>query len=513
MHRHINVGGPPRRGQTRGVCTRAIVWLTAVLIGRTTNADAQTLPPRELAASLSIDSLVARLPGRPIALTTLIDAALRDGFEAQLATVSRRRAEASALYEGRAIDPLLHVSSDVASTPLTNPTAFAASHGVTAGIEGALPWGTLLSAEYARAGTLGSGAATGPGEPSQLSFLVSQPILEGFNQRTTGLRAAQVERAAAAAQIARTRQEIVAEIELQYWALAESQAIEAVYARSVELAQDILRRNVELASRDLIASVDVLTVRSGVAFRESLRTQARQARREQSDALLFAAYGATAAQVVETDTLPAIALIDTTSRTVTTSLLDALRLALQNRSDLRAIRGIRDAAQMRYAQARNGLLPNLALNGGWTSASGTTSVPATGGGSASAWRLGVSLTAPMLNRGDRGQALLASAQVDIESIRVRSAEAQVVHDVRTAVRAVRMGDERLEHALLAASLAWEQLTAERRRLELGLGDSFRLLQTEENAVQAQLDAVRARYSLLRATVRYWSAIGSARGAS
>jgi len=60
----------------------------------------------------------------------------------------------------------------------------------------------------------------------------------------------------------------------------------------------------------------------------------------------------------------------------------------------------------------------------------------------------------------------------------------------------------------AATLAWDQLVAERRRLELGLGDSFRLLQTEENAVQAQLEAVRAKYELARAEARYRFATGA-----
>ena len=70
------------------------------------------------------------------------------------------------------------------------------------------------------------------------------------------------------------------------------------------------------------------------------------------------------------------------------------------------------------------------------------------------------------------------------------------------------GVERLAVADQAASLAWDQLIAERRRLELGLGDAFRLLLTEENAVQAQLEAVRARYDLARARARYNFAIGA-----
>ena len=465
----------------------------------------------EPALAQSIESLVARLPGRVVPLASLIDAALRDGFDAQLAVANRRRAEATAFYEGRAIDPVMHLSSDVASTPLTNLTASSMSQGTTAGIEAATPWGTVLSADVARAGTLGATRFLSSSDAARFTVGVTQPLLDGLNQRTALWRAAQLERTGAVAQVTRTRQEVVTGIELQYWSLAEAQAVEAVYNRSVELAQDILRRNEELASRDLIANVDVLTVRSGVAFRESLYTQARQVRREQSDALLFAAYGAAAAQLVDADTLPVLAVDNTMARIASPTLDEALRMAMVNRIDLRVVRALRDAAQVRLAQARNGTLPSLAITAGWTSASTgiRTSAVASDMRTSSAWRLGVSLGAPLLNRADRGQELLASTQVDIETIRVRSAEAQVVREVRTTVRALRMGGERAEVASRAAALAWEQLTAERRRLELGLGDSFRLLQTEDGAVQSQLEAVRARYNMLRANASYRLAIGTA----
>ncbi len=468
---------------------------------------------RDRASAQAVDSLVARLPGRPVSLSTFVDAALREGFDVQLALMNRRRAEANALYEGRAIDPELHLSSDVAGTPLTNAAALAANQGTTAGMQAALPWGTVLNADYGRTGTLGVARFAGTSEQNRLSIGVSQPLLDGVNQRTAGLRAAQLDRSAATILIGRTRQEIATDIELQYWTLAEAQAVEAVYGRSVDLAKDILRRNAELASRDLIASVDVLTVQSGVAFRESLQAQARLSRRDLSDALVFGAYGAAAAQIVDADTLPVIAIDDTTSRATAPMLDDAIRISLVQRVDLRAVRVGRDAAQVRFAQARNGVLPTVAVTGGWTSLRGSSDVLPPAGGTASAWRLGMSISAPLLNRGDRGLEMLAAVQLEMESLRVRRAEAQVVRDVRAAVRALRIGSERLDRAAVAASLAWEQLTAERRRLELGLGDSFRLLQTEDNAVQAQLEAVRARYDLLRATSRYWLAVGSVRGAS
>jgi len=466
---------------------------------------------RTPALSQSIEALVARLPGRPVVLATLVTMSLRDGFSAQLALENRRLAEGTALYEGRILDPEVRLTSGLGGPSRRIGEVGANEAETSMGVAGALPWGTVLSGDFARGSTVGSGTGvTSSSAPTRLSLNVSQPLLDGVNQRAVPWRAAQLERTAAGFQLSRVRQEIATDIELQYWLLAEAQATEAVYARSLELAQEILTRNAELAARDLIAAVDVLTVRSGVALRESFYAQARQARYDQSDALLFAAYGAQAATLVQSDTLPALAIDDAELLDVIPDVATAVRTAVANRTDLRASRSQRDAAQLRVAQARNGLLPGLSLDGGWTSLRNGANALSADGRALGTWRVGVSMGAPVLNRSDRGLSQRAMAQVNIETIQVSSREAQIVREVRETVRALRWGRLRWNSATQAAALAWEQLIAERRRLELGMGDSFRLLQTEEIAVQAQLEAVRARYDLLRAFARYQLSVGLTR---
>ena len=102
----------------------------------------------------------------------------------------------------------------------------------------------------------------------------------------------------------------------------------------------------------------------------------------------------------------------------------------------------------------------------------------------------------------------ADLAVELRRIELALAENQVRLEVRAAARALEAGQERLAAASEAASLARAQLEAERQRLDLGLGDSFRLLETEENAVQAELEEVRARYDLARAASFYRLATGT-----
>jgi outer membrane protein TolC len=189
---------------------------------------------------------------------------------------------------------------------------------------------------------------------------------------------------------------------------------------------------------------------------------------------------------------------------------DALATAMRQRSDVVAARLRLDAASVRLARARNSRLPSLGVTAGYASdhvengSSLRTSDPSARNAS---FRVGLSLSAPMLNRRDLGTAHAAALGVDIESFRLTLTENTVLVDVRTAERRVRMGRERLAMTTRGAESAWAQLLAERRRLELGFSDAFRLLQTEENAVRTQLDAVRARYDVLRAQAQLALALG------
>jgi outer membrane protein TolC len=119
---------------------------------------------------------------------------------------------------------------------------------------------------------------------------------------------------------------------------------------------------------------------------------------------------------------------------------------------------------------------------------------------------------PLGNRRDRGRDQVGELLRELRQLDVVLTENAVRREVREAVRGIRAGIERVEAAEEAASLASAQLEAERGRLDLGLGDSFRLLETEENAVQAELESVRARYDLARAGTLYRLASGEVPGA-
>jgi outer membrane protein TolC len=362
----------------------------------------------------------------------------------------------------------------------------------------------------------GSGIAPGTGarvlsRPTTWSLALSQPLLEGRGQPGVEPRAAAAERRASDAAVERSRQMLATAVELAYWSLAEAQVVEAVFERSVEIARELVARYEALAARDLVPNLDLLTVRSGEAQRDALRINAQQARRDRSDELLLLVYGAQAGARLGADTVPVKAL-DTD---VVLPRMDALGDLLPdaaNRADVREAFARREGAALRVGRARNALLPSLALTGVYTGTADMSSITTQVGAPVSAiasnsWQLGLSLGLPVFNRRDRGGREQASATLDLSAIDAQAREAAAIVDIRTAWRAVELGTERLRRSEQAAAFAWAQLVGERQRVELGLGDPFRLLQTEEVAARAQLEATSSRFALIRGNARLRLALG------
>ena len=461
--------------------------------------------------SRTLVELVAALPGRPTGLQMLVGTALERSLDLEGEIFNRRIAEASVDIQGGLFDPSLRLGSSLARS---GTPGVASARAMSAGLGAVLPWGTELGVDVRGGRNLGLINDPSSVYDSDLTVTLSQPILDGFNVNDARYRAAQRQRRAAEHALARATELVIAQIETLYWSLAEAEALEAVRQGSYQLAQALLFRNQQLAERGLVAAVDVLTAQSGVALRRASLIDAKRRRLDASDRLVFAAYGAGAAQQLRADTLP----VKTTTTLLGGDPIDverpnAVAEALTRRGDVAAARESLAAASESLRESTSGLRPGLFLDGSWAAAGGGASASSLFGGLSNnaAWSLGLRFAVPLGNRSDRGFERVATWTVGLRQIDLSLSENLVLQDVREATRAVRSGIERLAAGDEAARLAAAQLVAERQRLDLGLGDSFRLLETEENAVQAELESVRSRYDLARATTRLRLARGEIRG--
>jgi outer membrane protein len=349
-----------------------------------------------------------------------------------------------------------------------------------------------------------------------MTMAVTQPLLRGrgSNIARGAIRAATIGAEGSRAGFAHVVDTTVADVENAYWTAVYARALERVIDESLGRARTLLERNEQLLGLKLVANLDVLTARQAVAVRTALLTQVRQQRAEAADAIAYLVYGReAAAHVVDNLDLDAAMLPERAPQVadVATAEADALR----SRSDLRE-------AELRVTQGRvdvelasDAVRPSLNLTGSYTALTQSTSglrlfgADAQGDFANVGFQGGMYFTVPLGNHAAKAGLLQATLLQRQYASQAAAVQARIQQQVRQAERAIHMIGDRVRQTTDALQLAVEEYDGENQRLQLGLSDSFRLLQFEDHINEAQQAQLEARYDLALAMV----AFDLARGAS
>jgi len=380
-------------------------------------------------------------------------------------------------------------------------------------LSGLLPFSTRYSADFQ---TSGPNLAGYPFWGTSLIATLTQPLLRGAGKAITrsGITLAELSADASQERLSRLAESTIADVENAYWNLGLAEELEKVAGDSLLRAQDLLDRNEQLLALELVAETDTITARRGVAARETTLTDAIRLREDRTDQLIFIVFGeqawarlqalgvgiGTEPPPNEAPTIPAIEQLEASART--------------ERHDLLAAGFDIDRSELAYTVAQDDTRPDLSLVASYTASTSDTdtfrlfSVGQIGDSRFSGVKAGVQLTYPLGN--DLAVARRTQAQLDVDrSQLVRTAvENGIVVEVREAVRATRSNVEKLEQASRAHDLATQQYDNGVQQLQLGLIDSFRLLQFDEERLDAAVIELQARYALAAAITRYELAIGS-----
>lgn len=348
---------------------------------------------------------------------------------------------------------------------------------------------------------------------TQLTVSFAHPLLRGAgaSMARAEIRAADLTARAATARFNRLAEATVAAVERAYWALAHAEASERVERESLQRAQTLANRNEQLVRLGLVAEVDLLTATQAVAARQALVTAAASSRRDAAERLIFFVYGLEAAdRLAGAETLSVSAPVVPPTLP---SLQEAERAALARRPDLSAAREDAAEGDVRVEVAQSDLRPGLQVTGSYTAAASNAAAVRLWGAervgdlAVTGWQAGLVATVPLGN----GRAKAGYQQAVLERSRREVGVAAVEHDirleVRQAMRAITEGSQRLAQTETALALAERQYDAELRRLELGLSDSFRLLQFEDVVGDANRAVIEARYVLAFAVSDYHLALG------
>ncbi len=354
-----------------------------------------------------------------------------------------------------------------------------------------------------------------PRYDGQIKFEWVQPLLRDMGDRISrhDIIIARNNRDASENDLKAGLIDTVYNVESLYWNLAYAIRNLEAKNQALQLAEDLLARNRKMVEQGLLAEIEILSAEAEVATRKAdiLGAQALVANTRdqlQTEMNLAAEENGGAWEVVPADEPQDVEKpVD----------LEAIwKAAVENRPDLLNAGINLQSKTLEFEVARNRLLPALNLNAQYWSPglSGNQLIylnndPLTGvivavipGGASAAmkdaldfkyqnWQLWLSLQLPLgawISRGDYTAARMNRKSALLQR---QDLEQKVRLELKTDARDVSSNFQSIQAYRTARELAAKKMTAEEKRLAVGLSTSYLVLQYQRDYAQALGDEIKA----------------------
>ena len=277
-----------------------------------------------------------------------------------------------------------------------------------------------------------------------------------------------------------------------YWDLVMAIEELRVRRKSLESAEDLLRKNRIQVKVGTLAPIEVLVAEDGVAkkINDIIETENDIKNREDDLKLIMNLRS----NSILSDA--AIIPLDKASFEITDVTLDeSIKLALANRPELFK-QGLDIAnARIKVKQQKNQLLPQLDIEAG-ISYHGLGSNLGNSLDSAFSEQFqreffGVTLEIPLGNREARSNYSKAKLEARQKILERNKQEQDIVVEVRTAVREIKKNAESIKATEKARELAQARLEAEGKKFKVGRSTSLEVLRAQDNLTIAEGKAVKA----------------------
>ena len=388
------------------------------------------------------------------------------------------------------------------------------------GMEQNLPWGGgFYSASWDsnRATTSNIFTRFDPTLSSNLSVRVVQPLLRNFNidairqQVLVGHKNREI----ADIDLQQTIVNTSRSVRNAYWDLSFSIASLAVQKQSLELARESLRNNRARVEIGTMAPIDIVEAESEVAQREEAVIIAEAQIQRAEDSLRALIYDPATPdfwtiKIEPTDNPP--------FEPIAVNIDEAVRTALDRRTDLRSTRKSLEANDVSIRYFRNQTLPevNAQFDYGLSGLGGTQFERAEGPLGAGSgdilnrtqrgfgsvigdlfnnrypvWTVSLNIAYPIgTSTADAGLAR-ARLQHNQSQTQLKNQQLQVATQVRDIGRQVQTNQKRVEATRAARTLSERRLEAEEKKFQAGMSTSFFVLQAQRELSQARANELRA----------------------
>lgn len=384
------------------------------------------------------------------------------------------------------------------------------------GVTQNLPWGGFYAANWDsfRSSTSNVFTTFDPQLRSNLNLQYVQPLLRNFNidnirqQVLVGQKNREIADIDLQSTIASTSRNV----RNAYWDLSFAIASLEVQQQSLELARESLRNNRARVEIGTMAPIDIVEAEAEVAQREESVILAEAAIARAEDALRALIYDPAMPDFWTTRIEPAEMA---PFQPVVVNVDEAVRIALDRRTDLRATRKSIEANDVSIRFFRNQTLPdvNAQVDYGLSGLGGTQfqrapgfppgpilSQTQRGYGSVlgdlfnnryPAWTLSLNIGYPIGTSTAEAGLARARLQNSQAQTQLKNQQLLVATQVRDVGRQVQTNQKRVEATRSSRQLAERRLEAEEKKFQAGMSTPFFVFQAQRDLSQARANELRA----------------------
>ena len=367
-----------------------------------------------------------------------------------------------------------------------------------------------------------------PSFGANMTLQYTQPLLRGFrtDSRRTQLVVSRINRDISDIDLEETVVNTLANVSLAYWDLVYARAAVGVQRQALALAEQLVADNRARVEVGTMAPIDVVQAQSEAAARRQLLALAVETQRTSELVLKELIVGGTSDELWDAE-------IDPTDQprieAAPIQLQEAIRGALDRRTDVSRARRQLDANEATVDNLRNSTLPALDLVGSYqlSGQGGPRRVPAGNsfedifggaggvlpGGYRDAlqsianadypiWNVQLQMTWPLGRSADRAAYERARLELQQNRAQIRRIELRIASEVTNAALRIESIRERIEAATASRELAEQQLQAEESKFEVGLSTNFFVLQSQRDLATAQDAELRAILDYQRARIEF-----------
>ncbi len=333
-----------------------------------------------------------------------------------------------------------------------------------------------------------------PRSEAVLEAKISQPLLRnaGIFYNRSNIYIARNDKKKSILEFKATAIDVINTVQKAYWELVKAIEELRVRMKSLERAEDLLKKNKIQVEVGTLAPIELLVAEEGVAGQIEGVVVAENDIKDREDDLKQVMNLRENADFSDVSIVP----LDKASNEIKKVVLDeSIEIALANRPEFSAqALDIRNA-KIRVKQQKNQLLPKLDFEVGirYRGMAGNfgNAIDSVFSKRYQDEFFGVTFEVPIGNREARNNYTKATLEEKQTVLGIRRVEQKIVVEVRKAVRQIKTNIERIRASKKARELAQERLKAEEKKFKVGRSTSLEVIRAQEDLAVREGKATNA----------------------